>query len=185
MDREAWRAVVHGIAKSRTQLKRLSTHACSRGSHALPPSQSSSPFPAQTLRRWSAALKQNCQPLGFSSRLAVTCPYLSPPVPASPGPGPHACLSQLLKSVLASDPESLLPWERLSSLSSLVLHELVPGTSPLLGAPLPCPPPSFSPHLGLLDSSLLTPRRVSCLAASTAPALENKQTRSQKGLGCS
>ena len=60
-----------------------------------------------------------------------------------------------------------------------------PGTSPLLGAPLPCPPPSFSPHLGLLDSSLLTPCRVSCLAASTAPALENKQTRSQKGLGCS
>ena len=27
MDREAWRAVVHGVAKSRTRLKRLSPHA--------------------------------------------------------------------------------------------------------------------------------------------------------------
>ena len=27
MDRGAWRATVHGIAKSRTQLKQLSTHA--------------------------------------------------------------------------------------------------------------------------------------------------------------
>ena len=26
MDREAWRAAVHGVAKSRTQLKRLSTY---------------------------------------------------------------------------------------------------------------------------------------------------------------
>ena len=111
----------------------------------LPPSQSSSPFPAQTLRRWSAALKQNCQPLGFSSRLAVTCPYLSPPVPASPGPGPHACLSQLLKSVLASDPEPLSPWERLSSLSSLVLHELVLAF--LISVPSAIPQEAFSCHL--------------------------------------
>ena len=29
MDRGAWRAVVHGAAKSRPQLKLLSTHACS------------------------------------------------------------------------------------------------------------------------------------------------------------
>ena len=28
MDRGAWRATVHGVAKSRTGLKRLSTHAC-------------------------------------------------------------------------------------------------------------------------------------------------------------
>ena len=28
MDTGAWRATVHGVAKSRTQLKRLSTHAC-------------------------------------------------------------------------------------------------------------------------------------------------------------
>ena len=28
MDREAWHAAVHGVAKSWTQLKRLSTHAC-------------------------------------------------------------------------------------------------------------------------------------------------------------
>jgi len=28
MDRGAWRATVHGLAKSRTQLKRLSTHTC-------------------------------------------------------------------------------------------------------------------------------------------------------------
>ena len=28
MDRGAWWATVHGVAKSRTQLKRLSTHAC-------------------------------------------------------------------------------------------------------------------------------------------------------------
>ena len=27
MDREAWRATVHGVTKSQTQLKRLSTHA--------------------------------------------------------------------------------------------------------------------------------------------------------------
>ena len=27
MDRGAWRAAVHGVAKSRTQLKQLSTHA--------------------------------------------------------------------------------------------------------------------------------------------------------------
>ena len=27
MDREAWRAAVHGVAKSRTRLKRLSTHS--------------------------------------------------------------------------------------------------------------------------------------------------------------
>ena len=30
MDRGAWWAVVHSIAKSRTRLKRLSTHACTR-----------------------------------------------------------------------------------------------------------------------------------------------------------
>ena len=28
VDRGAWRATVHGVAKSLTQLKRLSTHAC-------------------------------------------------------------------------------------------------------------------------------------------------------------
>ena len=28
MDREAWRAAIHGAAKSRTRLKRLSMHAC-------------------------------------------------------------------------------------------------------------------------------------------------------------
>ena len=28
MDREAWHAVIHGVAKSRTQLKQLSTHTC-------------------------------------------------------------------------------------------------------------------------------------------------------------
>ena len=28
MDREAWHAVIHGIAKSRTQLKRLSSSRC-------------------------------------------------------------------------------------------------------------------------------------------------------------
>ena len=28
MDREAWHAAVHGVAQSRTQLKRLSMHAC-------------------------------------------------------------------------------------------------------------------------------------------------------------
>ena len=28
MDRGAWRAIVHGVAKSQTRLKRLSTHAC-------------------------------------------------------------------------------------------------------------------------------------------------------------
>ena len=27
MDRGAWKATVHGVAKSQTQLKRLSTHA--------------------------------------------------------------------------------------------------------------------------------------------------------------
>ena len=29
MDRGAWRAAVHGVTKSQTRLKRLSTHACS------------------------------------------------------------------------------------------------------------------------------------------------------------
>ena len=29
MDRGAWQATVHGVAKSQTQLKQLSTHACS------------------------------------------------------------------------------------------------------------------------------------------------------------
>ena len=28
MDREAWRAAIHGVAKSQTQLKRLSMYAC-------------------------------------------------------------------------------------------------------------------------------------------------------------
>ena len=28
MDRGAWQAIVHGAAKSQTQLKRLSTHTC-------------------------------------------------------------------------------------------------------------------------------------------------------------
>ena len=28
MDRVAWRATVHGVTKSRTQLKQLSIHAC-------------------------------------------------------------------------------------------------------------------------------------------------------------
>ena len=28
MDREAWHAAIHGVAKSRTQLKRISMHAC-------------------------------------------------------------------------------------------------------------------------------------------------------------
>ena len=28
MDRGAWRAAVHGVAQSRTRLKRLNTHAC-------------------------------------------------------------------------------------------------------------------------------------------------------------
>ena len=28
MNRGAWRATVHGVAKSRTQLKQLSMHAC-------------------------------------------------------------------------------------------------------------------------------------------------------------
>ena len=28
MDRGAWRATVHGVAKSQTRLKRLSTHGC-------------------------------------------------------------------------------------------------------------------------------------------------------------
>ena len=30
MDRGAWRAIVHGVAKSQTRLKRLSMHACTR-----------------------------------------------------------------------------------------------------------------------------------------------------------
>ena len=30
MDREAWRAAIHGVAKSRTQLKRLSSSSRSR-----------------------------------------------------------------------------------------------------------------------------------------------------------
>ena len=29
-DREAWRATVHGVTKSQTQLKRLSTHTCKK-----------------------------------------------------------------------------------------------------------------------------------------------------------
>ena len=33
MDREAWRTTVHGVAESRTRLKRLSRHACSHQPH--------------------------------------------------------------------------------------------------------------------------------------------------------
>ena len=32
MDRGAWRATVHGVTKSQTRLKRLSTHAANLGS---------------------------------------------------------------------------------------------------------------------------------------------------------
>ena len=37
MDREAWHAAIHGVAKSRTQLKRLSKHmhSCNRWFHVL------------------------------------------------------------------------------------------------------------------------------------------------------
>ena len=41
VDRGAWQAVIHSVAKSQTQLKRLSTHACqyfglpSMGSHRV------------------------------------------------------------------------------------------------------------------------------------------------------
>ena len=31
MDRETWQAMVHRVAKTRTELKRLSTHACTQG----------------------------------------------------------------------------------------------------------------------------------------------------------
>ena len=70
----------------------------------------------------------------------------------------------------ASHPGSISPGKRLtwgaflsshfwptpsSPLSSLQ----TPGTSPRLGAPLPRPLPSFSPHLGSLDSSFLIPAR--------------------------
>ena len=34
MDREAWRAAIHGVAKSRTRLKRLSSSSSSKGSDA-------------------------------------------------------------------------------------------------------------------------------------------------------
>lgn len=67
--------------------------------------------------------------LGFSSRLAVTCPYLSPPVQPSPGPGPH-CIP-LLPASLSS---SKVSWPLTQSLRrpgsssppfSLLLHELL------------------------------------------------------------
>ena len=81
-----------------------------------------------------------------------TCRDLSLPVPTCPGltwPWPtlyssHACLSQLLKSVLASDPEPLSPWELLSSLSSLVLHELLLAF--LISVPSAIPQEAFSRH---------------------------------------
>ena len=34
MDREAWRAAIHGVAKSRTQLKRLSSSSSSHSEHS-------------------------------------------------------------------------------------------------------------------------------------------------------
>ena len=42
MDRGAWRATVHGVTKSRTQLKQLSMHA-----HALPHQGMQSPLPQE------------------------------------------------------------------------------------------------------------------------------------------
>ena len=44
MDREAWRATVHGAAKNQTRLKRLHTHACGWGTKC--PSSPSSTLPA-------------------------------------------------------------------------------------------------------------------------------------------
>ena len=35
MDRGAWRATVHGVAKSQTRLKRLSTHTRTHPGHRL------------------------------------------------------------------------------------------------------------------------------------------------------
>lgn len=63
-------------------------------------------------------------------------------------------------------------WPTASSPSSSLQ---TPGNFPSAGASLPCPPPSLSPHLVLLDSLLPTPRRVSCLAANAALALENRR----------
>ena len=47
MDRGAWWAAVHGVAQSRTRLKRLSMHACKRPALSL-----SSVFPRLPWRAW-------------------------------------------------------------------------------------------------------------------------------------
>ena len=45
MDRGAWWVTVHGIAKSQTKLKRLSTHSAHSGVHTCGASLSSRPSP--------------------------------------------------------------------------------------------------------------------------------------------
>ena len=56
MDQGAWQATVHGVAKSQTQLKQLSTHACMDKGHnpkmawrALPPLPTAPARPHLTL----------------------------------------------------------------------------------------------------------------------------------------
>ena len=56
MGRESWQTIVHGVAKSQTQLKQLSTHACMDKGHnpkmawrALPPLPTAPARPHLTL----------------------------------------------------------------------------------------------------------------------------------------
>ena len=126
-------------------------------------------------------------PVGQASSLALLGPRLTLsrlPLPllllcvvpettpsASLGPAPRMPLGIIPFSVLgplhltqdASHPGSASPGElfRPPASGQLLPHPLHhcerPGTSSLLGAPRPRPPPLWSPHLGLLDPSLPTP----------------------------
>ena len=61
MDRGAWQATVHGVAKSCTQLKRLSPHVCTyvicyRAQFEFP--ESNSKFPLATYFMWASLVAQ-------------------------------------------------------------------------------------------------------------------------------
>ena len=96
MDQGAWQATVHGVAKSQTQLKQLSTHACMDKGHnpkmawrALPPLPTAPARPHLTLSE--QATLPACPLLQSAVTTLTTGPLhmqflLSPQPPACPSP---------------------------------------------------------------------------------------------------
>ena len=77
MDRGAWRATVHGVAESRTRLKRLHTHACSAcGSHdfrvwwsLLKKFMKEAMWEKNSYEKYSASKNQHCLFFFFTENL--------------------------------------------------------------------------------------------------------------------